>query len=77
MSNASILIFFFGVLGLVSLIFPKIMQVLYSTFMKLNLRTHEDVNNDSDTYVRIKIIRLTGIGMLLISALVFYLYSLQ
>ena len=77
MSNASILIFFFGVLGFVSLIFPKIMQVLYSTFMKLNLRTHEDVNNDSDTYVRIKIIRLTGIGMLLISALVFYLYSLQ
>ncbi|MEJ2115724.1 MAG: hypothetical protein P8X88_06690 [Gammaproteobacteria bacterium] len=77
MSNASIFIFFFGVIGAVSLIFPKIMQVFYSVFMKLNMRTHEDVNNDSKTVARIKIIRLTGIGMLLISALVFYLYGLQ
>lgn len=72
MSNASIFIIFFGVLGLVSLIFPKIVQIFYLAFMKLSLRAH-----DNEPLARIKIIRLSGIGMLLISTLLLYLQGLK
>jgi len=73
MTNANVLIVFFGLLGLVGLLFPKAIHTLYVEFMKFNLRSQNELSNANVSLLSTTFIRLLGIAMLCISALMYFL----
>ncbi|QMU61854.1 MAG: hypothetical protein GKR92_09165 [Gammaproteobacteria bacterium] len=73
MTNANVLILFFGLLGLMGLVFPKVIQIIYAEIVKFNLRSQNELNNELDSLSSTNLIRLLGIVVLLISTLVYFL----
>jgi len=73
MTNVNVLILFFGLLGLIGLVFPKAIQILYVEFMKFNLRSQSELSNAHVSLSSTNLIRLLGIALLCISALMYFL----
>ncbi len=72
MKNTDVLIVFFGILGLLCLILPKLIHVLYSEIINLGSGSADIVGGNEASSTRLNSIRILGIGILLVLATVYY-----
>lgn len=72
MSNAHLLMVFFGVLGLVCLLLPRLIVVLYKEITNLGSGQVHSEGQSVVSLVQLNAIRIAGVGILAVVGLVYF-----
>lgn len=72
MNNANVLMMFFGVLGLVCLLLPKLVHVLYKEITSLGSEPGNSAGSDGGSVAQLNTIRIVGMGVLVVVGWVYF-----
>jgi len=71
MNNAKVLMMFFGLLGLVCLLVPKLIHVMYREITNLGSEISASEGSNVAS-ARLNTIRIVGVGILVVVGLLYY-----
>ena len=72
MNNVDLLMVFFGVLGLICLLIPKLIYVLYKEITNLGSESTSSAGGGDISTARLNTIRIVGIGVLAVVGWVYF-----
>jgi len=72
MNNSELLVMFFGVIGVVCLLFPKFIKILYTEVSSLGADPSANSSGMSNVNGKHHVIRLVGVGILLMLSILYY-----